>query len=210
MGLPRFAPDLSREPDDSGPSLSLSSPGDVEGLCFLAFEALSSWAETAVLLGAGAPVASMGWRLALGISLTAECRSYAASLVGLWSCGWEDRSSVLVRKVAVAKDVSAPSSPLVCSLRKLVWRARDSDGCLFPQSKVKRTSWITSVAPHPSLGGCVQPFMLLLFQGVGILLAQCPVGRFGKGGWTKIGFQSGHESFCFSIKEDLARLHSKA
>ena len=44
--------------------------------------------ETAVLLGAGAPVASMGWRLALGISLTAECRSCAASLVGPWSCGW--------------------------------------------------------------------------------------------------------------------------
>lgn len=65
-------------------------------------------------------------------------------------------------------------------------------GALFPQSKVKADIWITSVAPHPSLGGCVQPlYVAAVYGGVGILLAQCPVGRFGKGGWTKGRLQSG-------------------
>lgn len=52
-------------------------------------------------------------------------------------------------------------------------------GALFPQSKVKADIWITSVAPHPSLGDCVLPlYVAAVYGGVGILLAQCPVGHF--------------------------------
>ena len=52
-------------------------------------------------------------------------------------------------------------------------------GALFLQSKVKADIWITSVVPHPSLGDCVQPlYVAAVYGGVGILLVQCPVGRF--------------------------------
>lgn len=112
-----------------------------------------------------------------------------------WGCGLvagKTDPSVLVRKVAVAGTFLPLLSSCLLPAEAAYHGPGTAMGALFPQSKVKADIWITSVAPHPSLGGCVQPlYVAAVYGGVGILLAQCPVGRFGKGGWTKGRLQSG-------------------
>ena len=143
VGLPRFAPDLSKGSDDSGSlSESVFSLGTWRGCASWPLKPFPAGLETAVLLGAGAPVASMGWRLALGISLTAECRSCAAGLVGPWSCGWEERSKCLGQESGCCWDVSAPSLLLLSApCGSCISRSRDSGWVpCFSSLRLKQTS----------------------------------------------------------------------
>ena len=147
----------------------------------------------------------MGWRLALGISLTAEFRAVPPAW---WGCGpvaGKKDPSVLVRKVGVA-GVFLPLLTLSCPLP--VEAAYHSPGTardgglmpLFPRSQVKADIWITSAAPHPSLGDCVQ-----LLYVAGVWGSWHPAGpvlceSFLKGGvGSVVGFTPGHEISCFGI-----------